>query len=216
MKRRMLILFVVTILTISASGSSASWLIDEAKIHVSAHGQNSCQDCHENISDGRLHPDPGNVSKEPAEFFSIDQCLACHEEILDDLDEGMHGSEQVESAEAYEDCLECHHPHYQLSLSENEELVQFDPSKPISAQCGVCHDLEESLPEYSSEDEECMTCHRDVDPKESKRRERIFHLCFYCHGNKGTEVQQMTAKRVPMIDETDFKSTPHAETECTS
>jgi len=216
MKIRTVILFVVTILVFSGSGSSASWLIDDAKFHVSVHGQTACQECHEGISDGRLHPDPDNVSKEPAEFFRIEQCLACHDEVLDDLDEGMHGSEKVESAEAYEDCLECHHPHYQLGLSENEASAQFDPSQPISAQCGVCHDLEESLPEFSSEDEECMTCHRDADPKESKRRERIFHLCFYCHGNKGTEAQKLTAKRVPPIAETDFKLTPHAETECTA
>lgn len=216
MKRIIVILFVVAILVFGGSRSSASWLIDDAKFHVSVHGQTSCQDCHENIADGALHPNPANVNKEPADFFSIEQCLACHDEILDDLDNGVHGSEQVESRQAYEDCLECHHPHYELSLSENEELGQFDPSKPISAQCGVCHDPETSLPDYSSEDEECMTCHRDVDPKESKRRERIFHLCFYCHGNRGTEVQEMTAKVIPLIDETDFKSTPHAETECTS
>ena len=216
MKRIIVILFVVTILAFGGSRSSASWLINDAKFHVSVHGQTSCQDCHEKIADERLHPDPANVSKEVADFFSIEQCLACHDEILDDLDNGVHASEQVESIEAYEDCLECHHPHYELSLSENEKLDQFDPSKPISAQCGVCHDPETSLPDYSSEDEECMTCHRDVDPKESKRRERIFHLCFYCHGNRGTEVQEMTAKVIPLIDETDFKLTPHAETECTS
>jgi nitrate reductase gamma subunit len=215
MKRIIVILFVVTIIAFGGSRSFASWLIDDAKFHISVHGQTSCQDCHENIADGRLHPNPANVSKEPADFFSIEQCLTCHDEILGDLDNGVHGSEQVESKEAYEDCLECHHPHYQLSLSENES-GQFDPSKSIYTQCGACHDPQKSLPDLSSEDEECMTCHRDVDPKDSKRKERIFHLCFYCHGNRGTEVQAMTAKVIPLIDETDFKLTPHAGTECTA
>ena len=215
MKRIIVILSVVTILAFGGSNSSASWLIDDAKFHVSVHGQTSCQDCHENIADGRLHPNPANVSKELADFFSIEQCLACHDEILDDLDNGVHGTEQVESAEAYEDCLECHHPHYQLGLSESES-GQFDPAKPIDAQCGACHDPQKSLPDFSSADAECMTCHRDIDPEESKRREQIFQLCFYCHGNRGTDAQEMTARVMPLIDETDFKSTPHAGTECTA
>lgn len=216
MKKIMVILFVVAILAFEGPRSSASWLIDDAKFHVSVHGQNSCQDCHENIADARLHPNPGNVNREPAEFFSIDQCLECHDEILDDLDDGVHGSEKVESIEAYEDCLECHPPHYQVSLTENGESGQFDPAQPISAQCGVCHEPEKSLPEFSSEDEDCMACHRDIDPKGSKRQERIFHLCFHCHGNRGTEVQVMTAKLIPLIDEADFKRTAHGTTDCTA
>ena len=70
--------------------SYPSWLIDDAKFHISAHGQISCQDCHESIVDENLHPNPEDVNKEPADFFSIDQCLACHDEILDDLDNGVH------------------------------------------------------------------------------------------------------------------------------
>jgi nitrate reductase gamma subunit len=215
MKRIIVILFVVTIIAFGGSRSFASWLIDDAKFHISVHGQTSCQDCHENIADGGLHPNPANVSKERTDFFRIEQCLTCHDEILEDLDNGVHGSEQVESRQAYEDCLECHDPHYQLSLSEDAS-GQFDPDKPIYTQCGACHDPQKSLPDLSSADEECMTCHRDVDPKESKRRDRIFHLCFYCHGNRGTEMQAMTAKLSPLIDETEFKLTPHAGIECTS
>jgi nitrate reductase gamma subunit len=215
MKRIIVILFVVTIIAFGGSRSFASWLIDDAKFHISVHGQTSCQDCHETIADGGLHPNPANVSKELTDFFGIEQCLTCHDEILEDLDNGVHGSEQVESRQAYEDCLECHDPHYQLSLSEDAS-GQFDPDKPIYTQCGACHDPQKSLPDLSSADEDCMTCHRDVDPKESKRRDRIFHLCFYCHGNRGTEMQAMTAKLSPLIDETEFKLTPHAGIECTS
>jgi nitrate reductase gamma subunit len=214
MKRIIVILFVVTIIAFGGSRSFASWLIDDAKFHISVHGQASCQDCHENIADV-LHPNPATVSKELTDFFRIEQCLTCHDEILEDLDNGVHGSEQVESRQAYEDCLECHDPHYQLSLSENAS-GQFDPAKSIYTQCGACHDPQKSLPDLSSADEDCMSCHRDLDPKESKRREWIFHLCFFCHGNRGTEVQAMTAKLSPLIDETEFKLTPHAGNECTS
>jgi nitrate reductase gamma subunit len=206
-------LLAVTILTIGDVESSASWLIDAAKFHVSAHGQTSCRDCHESISELDLHPNPGDVSKELADFFSIDQCLACHDEILDDLENGIHGAEKVQSTKDYEACLVCHDPHYQLSYQKN--LVdQFDPAKSVHKQCGVCHELQSSLPAFSSDDENCMVCHRYFDPQDSKRKERVFHLCLYCHGNRGTDMQEMTARVAPLIDEIDLKLTPHAEIDC--
>lgn len=208
-------LCVVTILGFGSSGSYASWLIDKAKYHVSVHGQTSCQDCHQNIIDERLHPDPQNVNKELADFFNIDQCLTCHDEVLDNLDEGVHGSKPIESAAAYENCLECHHPHYQLGLSENGS-GQFDGDKPAATQCGACHEPQKELPELSAEDEACLGCHRDIDSEEPQRRGRIIQFCFYCHGNRGTDVRALTAKAVSLIDETEFQSTPHAGLECTA
>ena len=215
MKQIVFMLTVVTALAFYAPRCAASWLIDGAKFHVSAHGQNECQDCHDTIAGERLHPDPGNVNREPADFFSIEQCLTCHDEIMEDLDSGVHGSEKVESAAAYENCLECHNPHYQLSLSVKES-GQFDPSKPIASQCGACHDPQESLPEVSSADKECLACHKGPGPNEPEARERISHLCFHCHGNKGTEAQETTARVIPPIDETDYALTPHAGNACTS
>ena len=103
MKKIIFLFMVVTILTFGSSSVFASWLIDQAKFHVSVHGQTACQDCHFDFNDGRLHPNPENVNKEPADFFHIDQCLTCHDEIMDDLDNGVHGSEQVESRRDYEE-----------------------------------------------------------------------------------------------------------------
>jgi hypothetical protein len=71
--------------------ADASWLIDVERYHVSAHGQNSCQDCHTDIADKALHPDPAEVNKSLPDFYQLEQCTDCHEEVLEDADEGSHG-----------------------------------------------------------------------------------------------------------------------------
>jgi nitrate reductase gamma subunit len=213
LKRTKIILLSLTIFALGNGESYSSWLIDDAKFHISAHGQSSCQDCHPDLTDEDLHPNPEDVSKNLADFFSVDQCLACHDEIMDDLDSGVHGSEKIDPAEDYEDCLGCHHPHYQLRLAENS-AGQFDSSRSIYEQCGACHDPQESLPAFSSEDEKCMACHRYLDRQDPPKKEKISSLCFHCHGNRGTKAQLMTGKRASLIDENNFTSTPHVGVDC--
>ncbi|MBW1836261.1 MAG: hypothetical protein JRI99_04755 [Deltaproteobacteria bacterium] len=195
--------------------SNASWLINVEKLHISAHAQISCQDCHGTIANQDLHPNPGDVRKDLADFFSVDQCLACHDEIMDNLDSGVHASKRIKSVEEYEDCLRCHNPHTQPRLWE-ERLGQFDPSKSIRAQCGACHEHQSSLPAFSAADEKCMTCHQYFYPKDLERKDRVSQLCFSCHGPGGTRAQNITATVAPRIDAKDFHSTPHAGVDCTS
>jgi nitrate reductase gamma subunit len=213
MKKIPALLLAAIIFVLCGDESSASWLIDAAKFHISAHGQNSCQDCHLNIIDENLHPNPEDVSKNLADFFIFDQCLTCHDEIMDDLDSGVHGSEKIDPSEDYEDCLGCHPPHYQLRLAENS-ADQFDPSRSIYEQLGAYLDPQSSLPAFSSEDEKCMVCHRYLDREDPPKKEKISSLCFHCHGNRGTEAQHMTGKLASLIDENNFKSTPHAGVDC--
>ena len=165
--------------------------------------------------DENLHPNPENVNRTLAEFFSIDQCLACHDEIMDNLESGVHGSEKIDPSKDYEYCLECHSQHYQLRSTDNDP-DRFDPSRSISEQCGTCHDPETSLPPFSPEDDKCLTCHRYHDRRDPPLKEKISSLCFQCHANRGTEAQRITGKRISLIDENKFKSTPHAGFDCRS
>ena len=215
LKKTKIILLTLTILSFWRGESYPSWLVDEAKFHISAHGQISCQDCHGNIADENLHPNPDDVNKALADFFNVDQCLACHDEIMDDLDSGVHGSEKIDPSKDYEYCLECHSQHYQLRSAENS-AGRYDPSRSISEQCGACHDPQSALPAFSKEDEKCMACHRYQDRRDPPKKEKISPLCFHCHGNRGTETQRTTGKRVSLIDENNFKSTPHAGFDCRS
>jgi hypothetical protein len=114
----------------------ASWLLDPARFHVSAHGQTACLDCHGNVADQKLHPKPANVSKHEKAFFKSDQCLDCHDQVMDNLDNGLHGSLKVKNANEYGYCLKCHNPHTQPALGENR-AGKYNPAKPPREQCGA-------------------------------------------------------------------------------
>lgn len=194
--------------------AGASWLIDPGKFHVSAHGQTSCLDCHEDIQGRSLHPDPGEVNKKSADLFDADQCLACHDGIMEDIKQGSHGGRKIEDPKRYTSCIFCHNPHEQRSLGE-DRVGGLDPSRPPLEQCGVCHEERPALPVFSSEDEACMVCHGSPDPETATGRERISDFCLHCHGKGGTEPQSLTAEKIPLIDLDEYDTLPHADTACT-
>ena len=190
--------------------AGATWFIDPKKFHASVHGQFSCQDCHEDVEQAALHPNPEYMSKKGTDFFSVDQCLACHDDILEKLDEGVHGTKKVKDPERYRRCFLCHEPHTQTPV--HEETGRFDSSRPRYDQCGVCHEEKKALPLLSQEDESCMECHRTIGPGEE---DRVRHICFTCHAEEGTQAQNMTGKEVALIEPDDYDSTVHANLACT-
>ena len=207
-------LMTLGLVVLSQRLALASWFVDTAKFHISAHGQNSCQDCHADIS-GRLHPNPAEVNKNLRDFFHPDTCLDCHDDVMEDIDEGMHGTKKIRDRKKYEGCLDCHHPHYQLRLGE-DEMGKFDPNRAVGEQCGVCHETRSSLPPPSDEDKACLTCHRSVEPKDPKATENIARLCFHCHSAAGSEAQKITAGVVPPISTEEYQRTPHFQVICTA
>jgi predicted CXXCH cytochrome family protein len=208
-------LMVLGLVILSQRLALASWFVDARKFHVSAHGQNSCQDCHADISGRRLHPNPAEVNKDLKDFFQLDTCLDCHDEVMEDLDEGIHGAKKIQDGKKYEYCLDCHHPHYQLRLGENE-MAKFDPNRPIGEQCGACHEPRNLLPPPSDEDKACLSCHQSAEPGKALARRSIAELCFHCHGAAGTEAQKMTAEMIPPIYREEYQRTPHVQVACTS
>ena len=210
-----ILLSSVVCLILSCLSVNASWFIDPQKFHVSAHGQTSCQDCHENISDQALHPNPLDVTKSGRDFFRPDQCLDCHDSIMDDLKEGSHGSLEIKDPSKYGDCISCHDPHYQTRIGDRD-VARPDPARPIQKQCGVCHETRSTLPSPSSEDERCMTCHHQVKADDPEETKKINQLCLHCHGKSGTEAQAITGKLIPLIDEESHGSTTHSTVACTT
>lgn len=210
-----LLMITLSFLVLNCRVTAASWMIDPARFHVSAHGQTSCQECHENISDQDLHPNPLDVTKSGRDFFRTDQCLDCHDSIMDDLNEGSHGSLEVKDLGKYRDCISCHDPHYQTRIGD-EDVARLDPAMPIQKQCGVCHETRSTLPSPSSEDEGCMTCHHAMKADDPEETKRINQLCLHCHGKSGTEAQAITGKSVQLIDEESHESTTHAAAACTT
>jgi len=195
--------------------AKASWFIDPKEYHASAHGQTSCQDCHGDIADKKMHPDPSDVNKVRWDFFSPEMCFSCHDEIQDDLAAGKHGRKKIRDPEKYAYCIRCHKPHRQPRIGENR-IGTFKPGIPRKDQCGACHETRSKLPVLSAEDEACMGCHRAVDPEKPQERERIQALCFYCHAKGDTPGRKATGAVVPLMDPAAYKNTPHASQSCTA
>lgn len=210
-----LLMGMVVLFFIDVPAVRASWMIDPARFHASAHGQTSCQECHEDISEMDLHPDPRNVTRRARDFFKPEECLACHDGIMDDLEAGKHGSLKVKSADQYKDCLRCHDPHYQTRISDSNSR-RFNPKKSVVNQCGACHDARDALPAFSEEDAACMVCHRPMSEENPDEIERINDFCLHCHGKEGTRAQTLTEEFVPLIDEVSHEGLPHGQMACTA
>jgi nitrate reductase gamma subunit len=197
------------LLVLNAVYASASWLIEPERFHVSAHGQISCQECHADIADKSLHPDPAEVNKSLSDFYRLEQCITCHEDVLEDIDEGSHGGEQIADEPEFKFCIGCHDPHYQLAYLDS--VTKLDLTQPVEKKCSICHELQRKLPEVSSEDEICMSCHRFVDPDDSEATDHISNLCFRCHGKKASTKQP---NRFPLIDTSAYNATVHTDISC--
>ena len=180
----------------------ASWLIDAERFHVSAHGQISCRDCHSEISEKQDHPNPEDVNKTLNDFFRPDQCTDCHEDVLDDINEGTLCRESVTDRGKLNVCIGCHDPHYQTSYPDSAVLI--DHKQPAYIKCSGCHELQKSLPKLSSEDELCMTCHRLISPEDPNITEIISHLCFYCHAETPISSSIKKSMRHPRIDVSEY------------
>jgi nitrate reductase gamma subunit len=161
-----------------------------------------------------MHPNPLDVNKKPEAFFKADLCLSCHDEIEDQLAEGVHGQKVVHNPAKYQFCIRCHKPHVQPRLGKNR-TGRFSPDKPRYEQCGACHEEKTTLPAFSKEDQACMGCHLAVSVEDPAGIEQIADLCFYCHAKGETAAERMTAEFLPVIDRGQYNGVTHAEIACT-
>lgn len=194
-----------------AAEGGASWLLDAAKYHISVHGQLSCATCHEDVAGRPLHPDPRNVTQQPAASAALKQCFSCHDQVQAGLKKHQHGGMPADNPADFEDCTTCHDPHYQLK-SADESSGRLTGKKAAREQCGVCHAARKALPKAAAADERCASCHAIDAAKVTK----VSTLCFHCHGNQGTQAQRITGGFTALIDAAAYaKRAPHAGQACT-
>lgn len=205
----------ISFLLVFASPARASWFIDARKYHISAHGQTSCEDCHEDIAEKAVHPDPSEVTKNLSAFFRVETCYSCHDDVQTALAKGRHGGKAVNNPKAYTYCIRCHNPHYQLRLGK-DRVGKFKPGIPPEMQCSACHKNRTTLPAFSGDDASCMGCHRAVNPDTAEGRRRIQALCFRCHARGTLPAQKMTGAAVPLMDPGRYRTSTHAEEACTA
>ena len=194
--------------------SEASWLIDRAAFHMSAHGQTSCLDCHDDVVDRDIHPDPTHVDKGIEDFFKPEQCYACHDDIQDALGQSVHGSQKLMTTQDYKNCLQCHDPHKEPS--SGIKAIMADPNQRIAKRCSACHEKQKIPPPLSEEEEACMTCHGPTRDLAASVEAHHTSLCLHCHGKQGTPAQQITGQRLPLMDPDHDTQSSHAGMDCTA
>ena len=188
----------------------ANWLVDEARWHVSVHGQIMCLDCHADVGKEALHPDPANINQLPGSFFRPEQCTGCHDAVLSELGAGRHGGQPLKADQDYHRCRDCHDPHTQLRVSKPGA---YDPGRPAQGQCGSCHEPRDRLPVPPAADEACMGCHRGWDPKAPGAAKHSKALCFACHGAESPAVRAGRVGVLPVLD-MEEGIRPHADVAC--
>jgi nitrate reductase gamma subunit len=212
MKKTLIILPFLIFSFICTSIADASWIIDPEKFHVSAHGEFSCADCHDNIPDREVHPDPAEVNKEIGDFFNEDRCYTCHDSVPDDIEEGTHGGEELDPGISYNNCLECHNPHEDPGSDAMSD--GYDPSKPPREQCVICHgEQPESLP-VSPDNENCLTCHGQTATVDSHTFDNRV-LCLSCHAEESMLIKSEKGEAFQVISKESYQSAPHAAFSCT-
>jgi len=204
---------VFSLITIICVGipAHANWLVDEARWHVSAHGQIMCLDCHGDVGKEELHPDPANVNRLPGSFFRPQQCTDCHDSILPELGAGRHSGQPLEADQDYQRCRDCHDPHTQRRISNPGT---FDPVRPAEGQCGSCHELRDRLPALPPADEACMACHRGWDPKAPGAAQHSITLCLACHSAESPAVRAVQTAILPILDMGPEGFRPHRDLSC--
>ncbi len=178
-----------------AASVQASWLIDPLRFSFSSHAQHSCQDCHQEITEKNLHPDPVNVTKKLSDFFTVERCTSCHDDILDHLNQGSHGSIKIKSPKGYEDCLRCHDPHYPRT-AEKRPQVQAESFA------------------FSEADQACLVCHAAIQAADPESSRAVVSLCFQCHARGDAEAQRITARSVGPIEIDSYQAVAHADLSC--
>ncbi len=199
-------ILALTLLWLSAT-AEAGWLIDHERFHVSVHGQLSCQECHSNISEKTIHPDPVDVNRSLEDFFQPGPCAACHEEAAGEIAAGRHAGQETTPWQRFETCIACHDPHYQLP--EGDEAARPDLSRPAKDKCSLCHKFESRLPGFSKEDRPCLQCHLAVSGDDPQAVRQIADLCFHCHAAENRQDRSF-----PLIDAERYASTVHQDIDC--
>jgi nitrate reductase gamma subunit len=190
-----------------------SWFIDMEGYAGSAHAELFCIQCHQSVKEQALHPDPANVTKAAAAFFTKDGCLNsdCHAVTLKDYEKGVHGRIRFENREKYGNCIDCHDPHLarstkvkaptadkkgrSLCLSENTDLI----NKP--AECKT--------------DADCLECHSQAMNEKSGSAEKGAPLCLHCHDQTSKFAKMASFSHMSTIDVTAYRTSEHADNRCT-
>jgi formate dehydrogenase gamma subunit len=116
-------------LTMERDGSEVSIFVDEAKLKASVHRENSCQECHRDLTEE--HPDD-EIAAKPVD------CAGCHEDASRTFGTSVHGRALRRGEEAAS-CKDCHGGHEVLPPQLPQSPLHYSRQAET---CGECHEAE--------------------------------------------------------------------------
>jgi len=207
MKKLAVFILLSALLAAWPTWAKAGWLIEQGPLHASAHGQLSCQDCHQNVADSQRHPDLIRLNQVPDQAARAQMCAQCHDDAQTIAQGGRHGGREITSPAQAANCLACHRPHHQPPAAARPKA--FNPARPMIGQCGACHRQRAKLPGPAAADAKCAACHLQDASRPAASRQNLQAMCLSCHDRH--QGQTIDAVRV---DVADLAQSPHADLSC--
>lgn len=208
LSKKILVLLITLGLVFWGRPAESAWLIDGVRWHLSAHGEYSCLECHQDHKSHLGHPDQERVKRSLKDFFQTDRCYDCHDSVKSDLDKGIHGRRTVTDPELFQECIRCHNPHYAGQRSPaKKNAAKRDPSR--TGKCINCHEDRSLLPTPAKDVADCYRCHVITSDNPIQRRQQVKELCGSCHLPSGRPLPG-----TPRFDFQDLTTGPHGNLDC--
>ena len=205
MQLRRTLLFMLGMLAISMTtsvraASIESLMMPGEVVKNHAKYEHECTKCHDRFDKAR----------------QTDLCLACHKEILKDIDKkaGFHGKKAQVREQA---CKSCHTEHKGRGadivkldkLTFDHHLTDFElRGQHTKTRCESCH---KPSKKYSEAPQACHSCHAKESPHKEKMLGELSRRCDSCHTENNWRENRYDH------DKTKFPLTGrHAKTDCTS
>lgn len=171
--------------------------IDPEAFKGSVHAQVniSCNACHPDIQE---YPHPTRNANERRDYTLLykDTCAACHGDKI--KPDGMHQQQLEAGNKNAPICADCHNPHDQPKLTDENGQVVFIEKAKIALTCARCHSQiydeyatsvhgAAAIGENNPDVPVCITCHgvhQIEDPRTAQFRLSSPRLCGDCHTNK--------------------------------
>jgi Ni,Fe-hydrogenase I cytochrome b subunit len=157
-------------LTVPASANAATPALDFAS---SVHGDFACSDCH-----------AGQVSVPHDEGTPAPSCADCHEDVVAQHRESVHGLALAQNGAGAADCGSCHsNVHFLRPVDDPESSVNHTQ---LADTCGGCHANAEVVAQFGIDVVNPLAAYRDSVHAEASGNGHDAASCGDCHGSHDT------------------------------
>jgi nitrate/TMAO reductase-like tetraheme cytochrome c subunit len=176
------------------NGDQLPITVDPAGYGASVHADFACQTCHTDITEYPHPENPGVESQRDYVIMYRESCKTCHGEQYEATLDSMHYEVFLAGNENAPMCSDCHNPHTQQKLTDENGVLQISERSRISETCATCHNAiyEEYTQGVHGEQvlagnpdvPTCIDCHgvhNIPDPRTAEFRLSSVNLCADCH-----------------------------------